>query len=448
MKRKDFLKASGLVAAGLGVAGKLKAADSKNELSKSVSREYPFDLPTSPLICILVPSETLGPFPSLPSGDAMYWRTNIVDAMAGIPYTFTIKVFGTDNCGIIPAYRVDVWHCNAHGYYSHYASGGMNNGHSGQNSPGANNASLIYCRGTAVTDSNGEVTFNTIFPGWYPGRTWHIHFAIYHGGTVGTSNGWILDRVSQFTLPIATKNAVLTANAPYSSYGADPQSPDTDNVFNAPAGEWSNTQLATLAGSGAGPYSSYYEVAIDAFGVLSLTLLGFDGSLYGQGCLLRWRTENETNFCHFELEYSPDSDDFEFLARVEAKGNNAVTKNDYLYEDKDRLLQGNAFYRLKMVDIDGKYSYSSVVSIHNNLKLPIRIRTNPVTDNHLVLYHPLSTGNEKIMITDSIGRSIGVGKLSANVNYTQIDLGLCGKGIHFLIYSDGKYTQTLKFLIQ
>ncbi|HNP54334.1 MAG TPA: T9SS type A sorting domain-containing protein, partial [Ferruginibacter sp.] len=101
---------------------------------------------------------------------------------------------------------------------------------------------------------------------------------------------------------------------------------------------------------------------------------------------------------------------------------------------------------LKMVDLDGKFSYSSVVSIHNNLRLSIRIRTNPVTESSLILYHPLSTGTEKVMVTDALGRSIGVGRLSANQLYTQVDLSLCSKGVHLLIYSDGKFTQTLKFI--
>lgn len=257
MKRKDFIKSSGLVAAGMGIIGSANAG--KN--AKDHLNEYPFELPFSPQICVLVPSETLGPFPSLPSGDAMYWRTNLTDSMEGVAYTFKIKLFGTNNCGVLPGYRVDVWHCNAHGYYSHYAAGGTNSGHSNQNAPGSNNASLIYGRGTAVTDSAGEVTFTSILPGWYPGRTWHIHFAIYSGGTVGTSNGWVLNRVSQFTLPIAAKNAAMQANYPYNLYGADPQSPDTDNVFSSPTGEWSTTQVATFTGTSGGPYASYYEVA-------------------------------------------------------------------------------------------------------------------------------------------------------------------------------------------
>ncbi|MEO6730220.1 MAG: T9SS type A sorting domain-containing protein [Ferruginibacter sp.] len=76
------------------------------------------------------------------------------------------------------------------------------------------------------------------------------------------------------------------------------------------------------------------------------------------------------------------------------------------------------------------------------------MQLNPGTDNTLVLYHPLSTGQEKIMITDIGGRSIGVGKLNQNAQFTEIDLSLYSKGVHFLIYSDGKYTQSLKFIIQ
>ncbi|MFT3678722.1 MAG: hypothetical protein QM791_00530 [Ferruginibacter sp.] len=445
MKRKDFLRASGMVAAGWGMVGKASAF---NKQALPPVTEYPFELPALLPVCTLVPSETLGPFPSLPSGDAMYWRNDITDSMAGIPYTFTIRLYGTNNCGVLSGYRVDVWHCNAHGYYSHYAAGGTNSGHSNQNSPGSNNASLIYGRGTAVTDANGEVTFTSIFPGWYPGRSWHIHFAVYAGGAAGTSNGWVLNRVSQFTVPITEKNALLTSNTPYSQYGADPQNPSSDNVFSSPSGEWQNTQLATLTGSGSGPYTSYYEAAIVATGVLPLKLVGFDGSAYGQGCLLRWKTESELNFSHFELEYSPDADDFEFLAKIEAKGDSASLSNDYLYEDRDRLLHGNAFYRLKVVDKDGSATYSSVVSIHNNLRLSVKIRTNPVRDKNLVLYHPLSTGKEKIMVADAAGRCVGVGNLDANVYSARIDLGICSSGLHFLIYSDGKYTQTLKFIIE
>ena len=87
MKRKDFITRSGIAAAGLGIVLPSIARSSK----KAYSDDYPLDLPASPNICILVPAETLGPFPSLPSGDAMYWRANIVDGMAGVPFTFIMQ---------------------------------------------------------------------------------------------------------------------------------------------------------------------------------------------------------------------------------------------------------------------------------------------------------------------------------------------------------------------
>jgi protocatechuate 3,4-dioxygenase beta subunit len=441
MKRSDFIKKSGIASLGFGLAINSKAE--KAELSE----KYPDNLPAAPPICILAPAETFGPFPSTPSGESYYWRNNLIDGQAGVVLNLTIKIFGTGNCGIMQNQRVDIWHCNANGFYSHYAASGMNNGHSGQNNPGAGNASLIYGRGSQVTDANGVAGFTTVFPGWYPGRTMHIHYAVYSGGTAGSNSGWVQQQVSQFTFPITAKNTLLTTNSPYSTYGADPLHPDSDNVFMLPAGEWANTQLATLVGSGTGPYSSYYEAAVAGTGVLSLKLVGFAGSLYGQSCLLRWRTESESNFSHFELEYSKDADDFDFLARVESRGNDLIGFNDYLYEDKDRLIHGNAFYRLKMVDKDGKFVYSAIVAIHNHYQLPIKIRPVPATD-HIILYHPLTTGTEKVMITDGAGRAIGVGTLDANANYTRINLNLFGKGVHFLIYADGRYNQTLKFIIQ
>lgn len=441
MKRKEFLKASSFAVTGLSIGLPLFA---KNGILNG-SDDYLLGLDGNQNVCTVVPSETAGPFPSTPAGDAMYWRNNITDGMAGVPYTITIKLFGTNNSGILQGYRVDVWHCNAHGYYSHYAASGMNTGHSGQNNSGSKNSSLIYGRGIGITDANGEVTFTSIFPGWYPGRTMHIHFAIYSSGTVGSNNGWVQKAVSQFTTPIAAKNAVYTSQAPYNIYGADPQDPNNDNVFSSPSGAWSTLQMATLTGSGAGPYSSYYECAVEATGVLPLNLIGFDGSAYGQSCLLRWKTENEINFSHFKLEYSADADDFEYLARFETT-NSSTGRGDYAYTDKDRLLFGNAFYRLKMVDKDGKFTYSSTVPIHNNNRVAIKIGTNPVTNN-LILFHPYSNGKEQVLVTDMSGRAIGITKLQANSRYSKINVSLCPRGTYFLIYSDGKYSQTLKFMV-
>lgn len=64
----------------------------------------------------------------------------------------------------LAGYAIYLWHCNRDGGYSMYSSGIT-----------AEN----YLRGVQVTDSNGEVTFSTIFPGCYSGRWPHIHFEVY-----------------------------------------------------------------------------------------------------------------------------------------------------------------------------------------------------------------------------------------------------------------------------
>lgn len=374
----------------------------------------------------------------------MYWRDDIGDGQLGVVLEFTIRVNGVDNCGVMQNYRVDVWHCNADGFYSHYATGGTNNGHSGANTP-SNNANQIYCRGSQMTNSNGEVTFTTIFPGWYPGRTCHIHFAIYSGGTPGTSSGWIQQRVSQFTFPIADKNTLYTSNAPYSNYGADPLHPNNDNVFSAPAGSWELYQLGTLSGSGSGPYYSYYELAISGAGSLPLELIGFNGSALGQSCLLWWKTAQELNFSHFEVEYSFDGEDFETVGTVYGKG--GAEANYYQLEDKDRLLYGHAYYRLKMIDHDGSVHYSSIVVIRSDHTLALNAAPVPAFD-HLMLHHPQTLGGEKVMLIDALGRAIGVGALEAGVNVTRINLDLCDSGVHYLLFVQDAYSQTLKFLIE
>mgnify|MGYP003594908365 CR=1 FL=1 len=441
MNRKEFLKNSGLAVGLTSLIGPLSLKSAANA-SRKLSREDKIQT-----VCTLVPSETLGPFPSLPSGDSMYWRSDLTDSQAGVPFTFTIKLFGTNNCGVLVGYRVDVWHCNAHAFYSHYATGGTNNGHSGQNTP-SGNINLIYGRGTQVSNSQGEVTFTSIFPGWYNGRTCHIHFAIYSGGTVGSPNGWTLERVSQFTFPIAAKNTLYTSHAPYSTYGADPLLPDNDNVFNSPAGSWSTLQLGTLVGPvGGNQYSSFYETAITATGILPLDLIGFNGSLKGQSAVIWWKTANEENFSHFEVEYSFDGDDFEYLDTVESKGNGLKSDNNYLYEDNDKIALGNVYYRLKMVDYDGRYKYSAPVVVRNNNDINIRIISVPAGDV-VSISHPLSNTKSKAMIIDINGRIMGIADLYSDTTQSHIDISACPDGIYFLLYDNGMDSKTLKFIKQ
>ena len=79
--------------------------------------------------------------------------------------TLSIYVVDTENdCAALEGAQVDIWHCNAYGVYSDIAAEST----TGQN----------WLRGYQLTDSNGLATFTTIIPGWYEGRTTHIHLRV------------------------------------------------------------------------------------------------------------------------------------------------------------------------------------------------------------------------------------------------------------------------------
>ena len=97
----------------------------------------------------------------------------------------------TADCEPIAGARVDLWHCDAQGNYSDYAR---------QGSDGTNDTSgETFLRGTQISDENGLVSFDTIYPGWYRGRTTHIHYKVFlDESTMLTSQIFFPDALSQY----------------------------------------------------------------------------------------------------------------------------------------------------------------------------------------------------------------------------------------------------------
>lgn len=114
------------------------------------------------------PALTEGPY--YKAGD--FVRSDITEGQSGMPMTLTLTVVDT-NCQPIPNATVDIWHANALGKYS------------GVSDPKEGCAECVdktFLRGTQTTNAQGQVTFQTIFPGWYPGRTVHIHVKVWEDG--------------------------------------------------------------------------------------------------------------------------------------------------------------------------------------------------------------------------------------------------------------------------
>lgn len=166
---------------------------------------------------------------------------------------------------------------------------------------------------------------------------------------------------------------------------------------------------------------------------LPIKLISFSGSLQkDNSVLLNWRTEYEVNTSYFTVERSTDGNNFSPIGTVAAAGNNNSLAN-YSYTDKDASSQASLtlYYRLKMVDIDGAYTYSKIVTVTlNNPADKITIRPNP-TEGAINISIPSAVGGKaQWKIMDNTGRIIlqnsielRTGNNLLNLNVTKLSAG-------------------------
>lgn len=163
-------------------------------------------LATSQSLCIVRPEQTEGPYfvdEELHRSDI---RSDPTDKRVtpGVPLTIVFQVMRVQarECQPLPEAKVDIWHCDARGIYSDVRD------------PGFDTSGQKFLRGYQLTNARGEAQFITIYPGWYPIRTVHIHFKI--------RTATIMDRRHEFTsqvyFPDDLTDRVHMA-APYSSNG-------------------------------------------------------------------------------------------------------------------------------------------------------------------------------------------------------------------------------------
>ncbi|HKO78940.1 MAG TPA: hypothetical protein VJU78_01030 [Chitinophagaceae bacterium] len=199
--------------------------------------------------CTVSPTETAGPFPTITPSSLV--RSDIRDDRTGVAFTIKITIKNTNNsCAALAGAIVDIWHCDKDGYYSEYGGSGMQS---------VNYTAVHFLRGRQTTDSNGLVTFTSLFPGWYTGRSTHIHVHIYNAS--GTS---LL--VTQIAFPEGTSSAVATVNGSGgTAYGYTKGMTGytynaSDNVFSDSA----SAELSTVTGSLSGGYTLTHTINVTA----------------------------------------------------------------------------------------------------------------------------------------------------------------------------------------
>jgi protocatechuate 3,4-dioxygenase beta subunit len=154
MDRKKFLKNSALgLGAFVGISGLNSSCKESRQLTEGDH-------------CQKTPREVAGPFPIRTPAD--WVRANVVGDRTGIPLLVNFVIQNIKNdCQPWEGAYVDIWQCDAKGNYSEYKKqldGDFTKEH--------------FLRGRQTTDSSGQVSFISIYPGWYPGRAPHIHVEV------------------------------------------------------------------------------------------------------------------------------------------------------------------------------------------------------------------------------------------------------------------------------
>jgi len=259
-------------------------------------------------------------------------------------------------------------------------------------------------------------------------------------GTFATSPYWDLTTVVSPLLGVNTTSLVgySVAGAKHvygTSYGVRSLvgAPSNSLDFGVGLLNLGNTLGTTMDfvfdGNGLG--KSYSFPFSDCNFTLPVELIEFTGKAVNKTTILKWTSEAEINMNMYELQKSRDGVNFSAIAIAFAKGDQ---KNNYDYTDTHPF-DGTNFYRLKMIDIDGTYTYSRVVMVNfGDIKASyVTIAPNPVKTNINLQMTALPQGAYRVEVTNSIGQ-VQLTKKITVTQYNQKEVIPCTTGMNTGIY--------------
>jgi protocatechuate 3,4-dioxygenase beta subunit len=237
--------------------------------------------------CLLVPEQEEGPYYI----DFEKLRRNVTEEKPGVPLLLRVALVDSRRCAPLANAALDIWHCDSGGVYSGFTSnGGGDSGPGGRGkggpprggrgpgggrgkgpggrSPGGRGATdeTRFLRGVQLTSAQGLAEFETIYPGWYQGRTIHIHMKVHLGGATAGDlyAGGHVSHTGQLFFPeeITADVAKLEPYVKHSSVHRTLHS--EDGIFRSQSGAQSMVKLERLTrGSNAGGFLATVTLAVD-----------------------------------------------------------------------------------------------------------------------------------------------------------------------------------------
>lgn len=205
--------------------------------------------------------------------------------------------------------------------------------------------------------------------------------------------------------------------------------------------------------------AQYWEVNFDVSGfsgffvssqnnaLLPVRLVSFTGNRQRKETLLQWTSASELNTHYFEVQRSADGNSFTSIGMLRAAGNSASSIN-YAFSDITETATVD-FYRLKMIDIDGRFAYSKVIKLSLATAAPaFTLYPNPASDFVVVNLPDITTGLSTLQLTDIAGRTIQTFILPAGVQQTRLSLKAVPVGVYRMVYLNAGRTTASTLLIR
>ena len=177
-------------------------------------------------------------------------------------------------------------------------------------------------------------------------------------------------------------------------------------------------------------YGGYGNLAYFNGASLPVSLLNFTAQKENNATLLQWKTVNEMNNKYFSVERSLDGIHYSAIGQVAGAGSVAV-QHQYSFTDKAPV-KGINYYRLKQVDNNGNYTYSSIAKISFAGEIPFSIYPNPAV-NTVSLVIPANTSASVVNIFDMAGKKVMENEVSANTVSQTLDVSKLPSGSYRVV---------------
>ena len=165
-------------------------------------------------------------------------------------------------------------------------------------------------------------------------------------------------------------------------------------------------------------------------GPTPVILSSFDAQRSGiNSVTVNWKTEQEINSKGFEIQRSSDNINFESVGFISSKSANSSLAQYYSFTDNSNNVKGTSFYRLRMVDLDNTFAFSSIKTVKGNgLQVEVNVFPNPASSNSKITVGNLSESTN-VRVFDNTGRLV---QQISSTNNNSVELNHLQKGNYFI----------------